>query len=81
MPRRITRKDTKRKRCSGPKNKTEEAFPRKMPEKDCVDTKEKGSPNSLKRKEKYLGSGAHKANKEVGERSAKTEESSLSQDI
>ena len=62
MPRRITRKDTKRKRRSGPRNKTEEAIPRKAPEKECVDTKEKGSPNSLKSKEKASGSGAHKTN-------------------
>ena len=40
----------------------EEAISGKMPEKDCVDTKEKGSPNSLKTKEKASGSGAHKAN-------------------
>ena len=62
MPHRIARKDTKRKRHSGPRNKTEEAIPRKTPEKDCVDTKKKGSPNSLKSKEKASGSGAHKAN-------------------
>ena len=62
MPRRIARKDTKRKRRSGPRNKTEEAIPRKAPEKECVDTKEKGSPNSLKSKEKASGSGAHKTN-------------------
>ena len=62
MPRRIARKDTKRKRRSGPRKKTEEAIPIKTPEKDCVDTKEKGSPNSLKSKEKASRSGAHKAN-------------------
>ena len=62
MPRRTARKDTKRKRRSGPRNKTKEAISRKTPEKDCVDTKEKESPNSLKSKEKALESGAHKAN-------------------
>ena len=62
MPRRIARKDTKRKRHSGPMNKTEEAISIKTPEKDFVDTKEKGNPNSLKSKEKASGSGAHKAN-------------------
>ena len=54
-------------------------------------TKEEGSPNLLKAKKKVSGSGAHKVEdvhrrnrgklKEVGEMSAKTEESSLSQDI
>ena len=40
----------------------EEAIPRKTPEKDCVDTKEKGNPNLLKSKEKASVSGAHKTN-------------------
>ena len=62
MPRRISRKDTKRKRRSGPKNKIEESIPRKTPEKNCVDTKEKGNLNLLKSKEKASGSGEHKAN-------------------
>ena len=53
--------------------------------------KEEGNPNSLKAKEKGSRSGAHKTEdvcgrnrrklKEVGEMSAKTKESSLSQDV
>ena len=60
----------------------EEAIPRKAPEKDCVDTKEKGSPNLLKSKGKASGSQGERSEgvcgrsrrklKEVGERSAKT---------
>ena len=56
-----------------------------------MEIKEEGSPNSLKAKKKVSRSGAHKTEdvykrnrrklKEVGEMSAKTEESSLSQDV
>ena len=56
-----------------------------------MEIKEEGRPNSLKAKTKVSRSGAHKTEdvcernrrklKEVGEMSAKTEESSLLQDV
>ena len=52
-----------------------------------MEIKEEESPNSLKAKKKVSRSGAHMTEenirklKEVGEMSAKTEESSLSQDV
>ena len=55
-------KTAKRERHSGPKNKMEKAISGKTPKKDStqkvqMETKEEGSPNSLKAKKKFQDQG------------------------